>query len=226
MKNFILTILTLIFLTQCCSNKGLSNDSKSGNVEDKLQGFVFIDLSKIYHHKGSVLIVGENKDTIVYTENKSMFINRTSYETIEEEYKYKKHLNIELFNAEYGFFILKCFGITDGFYRVEINGKVGLISLETYKEYLKFKDLKQYVIETYPIPTQQNPLRKETNDNSEIVNDFDKWTFIPVEIDGDWLKVIDNKDCYKGAAPSSNDIIGWIRWKKDGEFILKVAHGC
>ena len=40
------------------------------------------------------------------------------------------------------------------------------------------------------------------------------------------LKIIDDKDCYSGDAPSSVDIKGWVRWRKDGKFILKVAHTC
>jgi hypothetical protein len=45
-------------------------------------------------------------------------------------------------------------------------------------------------------------------------------------LNGDWLKVRDNKDCYAGIAPSEKDIYGWIRWRNGDGLILKVAHSC
>jgi hypothetical protein len=34
------------------------------------------------------------------------------------------------------------------------------------------------------------------------------------------------KDCYSGEAPSEKDIVGWVRWKKDGVIILDIRHAC
>jgi hypothetical protein len=224
MKKIALPIIILAILYQCSVSQGNSANTKPKEVTNKLQGFVFIEISKIYQHQGKVTVFSKDKDTILYIENKNIHIKKSVYEIVEEEYLYKKSINIELLNPEYGLFILKCFGTSGDFYKVEINGQIGLIIND--KDYVEFKDFNKYIMDTYPIPTEFNPIRIEPNENSKLIQDFDKWTFLPIEIKGDWLKVIDNKKCYKGVAPSPNDIKGWIRWKKNGEFILKVAHTC
>ncbi|MBI9038274.1 MAG: hypothetical protein JEY97_09095 [Bacteroidales bacterium] len=226
MRNFILIVLTFSLLNLCSTNQGHSKQTGNNKSENNLQGFVVVDISKIYHHNGEITIVDNENDTILHAENKTFAINGEKYETIDEEYLYKKHLNVESYDAEYGIFILKCYGLIDGFYQVKIDGQICLISKDRFKEYIEFKNFEQYVMGTYPIPTQNNPLRITPNDTSEILKEFDIWTFVPVEIRGDWVKVKDDKDCYSGPIASKEDIVGWIRWRKDGKFILKVAYVC
>jgi len=216
---FIITFLSISF-------RIYSQQQLVENEKGELKGFVFVDISKAYHSSGHISILDLKKDTILTIENKSVSINGKNYETIEEEYLYRKLFDIEVLEAEYGFFILKCYGETDGFYKVGINSSIGLVPNNATNSLTVFKDLEKYIMETHPIPTKQNPLRQKPNENSEIVKAFEKWTYLSVEIVGDWLKVTDNKDCYSGASPSTVDIVGWIRWRKDGKFILKVAHSC
>lgn len=223
MKNLALTIFVLSVLYQCSVIQGNSANSKP-EIRNKLQGFVFVAISRIYQHQGEIIIFSETKDTLLYIVNRKIHIKGSVYEIVEEEYLYKKNINIESFNPEYGLFILKCFGTSGSYYKVEINGQVGLIMND--QDYVEFKDFNKYIMEAYPIPSEYNPIRIGPDENSQVIQDFDKWTFVPVEIKGDWLRVIDNKKCYKGVAPSPNDITGWIRWRKNGEFILKVAHTC
>lgn len=213
-------------LSQCGTTQRFTNEFNKEGEGTELQGFVFVNISKIYHHNGKVTIISKEKDTIVHVENKMTFIQGRAYETIDEEYLYRKSINVESFNPEYGLFILRCYGSTNDFYKVEINDEIGLINKYTFEDLIEFKDLERYVMETSPIPTQHNPVRINPNEDSDSVVDFERWTFIPVEISGDWLKVRDNKDCYKGVSPSEKDIFGWIRWRKDKNFILKVAHVC
>lgn len=225
MRNTIIILLITVSLFQCFAYQGqICKINKKRDVNNA-EGFLFIDISKIYHHGGKVTIYNESWDTILFIVDKNVRVNGVYYDLIEEDYLCKRMVNAESFDPEYGLFVLKCFGEkADGFYKVSINGKVGLILNDT--NYIDFKDFNRYILETYPIPTVENPLRTSPNDNAQIINDFEKWTFLPLKIVGDWVQVIDDKNCYKGEAPSPIKIIGWIRWKKNGEFILKVAYNC
>ncbi len=66
----------------------------------------------------------------------------------EEEYRYKKLVNSEVFEPEYGLFILKCYDTTNEFYKVELNGVITLISNTSTNKHIQFKSLEQYVMET------------------------------------------------------------------------------
>jgi hypothetical protein len=226
MSNFILITLTFSLLNFCSTNQVQSKLTLNNKSENKLIGFVYIKISNIYYQNGMVVLVDTKQDTILSIENKSLSIDGKNYKIIDEEYLYKKNINVKAFDAEYGIFVLECYGLIDGFYQVKINDQIGLINNDNFKEYIEFKDFEKYIMDTRPIPTQKNPLRIKPNETSEIIEEFNKWAFIPVEVNGDWVKVKDDKDCYPGVAPSPTDITGWIRWRKDGEFILKVAYTC
>ncbi len=219
----LLFILSIISVTSQCGT--IPRPIHEGASEE-LEGFVFIDISKIYHHHGEVTILNEEGDVLIHAKNKMIAVQGKNYETIEEEHLYKKYINVESFHPEYGLFILRCYGSVGENYKVKINDVFGLINKALSHEFIEFKDLEKYVMETIPIPDKNNPIRIKPDDNSEIVRDFEEWTFIPVGISGDWLKVRDNKDCYKVITPSERDINGWIRWKRNGVFILKVAYVC
>lgn len=218
--------LIFIILSMCCSHQALTLSSQDMKLENSQIGFVFINLSRINYHGGAVSILDIDKDTLLYLKNQIISINGTKYKIYEEEYLYKKLLNAVIFEPEYGLFIFKCYEITNKYYKVELNGKIALISNRPMNKCIQFKNFEQYIMDAYPIPSQQNPLRTNPDESEGIVDGFEKWSYLPVKIDGDWVKIVDDKDCYSGEAPSSVDIVGWIRWRKDGKFILKVAHTC
>ncbi len=226
MKNMMFIGLVFSILNMCCIHQELTSSPQDKKIENRPIGFVFIDLSRINNCQGYVFILDQNKDTILQLQNQTISLNGVKYALFEEEYLYKDLINAEVFEPEYGLFILKCYEVTDKFYKVEFNEKITFVSNNVINKCIQFKDLEKYILESYPVPTQQNPMRENPDENSGIVNNFDKWTYLPVEIDGDWIKVVDDKDCYSGEAPSSVEIKGWIRWRKDGDFILNVAHSC
>lgn len=225
MINYLL-ILTSIFIFHCQTSSEISVIRQNDDFQCKLDGFVFIDISKIYHHGGEVIIFGSKKDTIVHIKDKTIKINGIIYQTIEQDYLLKSQINVNSFDPENGLFGLESCGFKNNFHKIRINKRIGLINSEIFGAYAEFKDFKRYIMDTYPIPTKQNPLRTGPSEKDSIIYDFDKWTYLSVEIIGDWLRVIDDKDCYSGVAPSEKEIIGWIRWRKNGIFILKVAYTC
>ena len=226
MKNIIFISMAFAILNICCSHQALTSSSKKKGLEDNPIGFVFVDISGINAPKGTVSILDMNKDTVLDLRNQVVSLNGSDYKINEEGHIYRRLVNTEVFEPEYGLFILKCYETTNKFYKVELNGRIALINNNPVNEYVQFKSIEQYIMETYPVPTEQNPLRIAPDESAGVVNNFDKWVYSCIEIDGDWVKIIDDKDCYRGEAPSPVDIKGWIRWRKDGKFILKVAHTC
>lgn len=208
------------------SNKDTVQFSQNeDNKEINKNGYLFIDIGKIYHHNKRFNILNKNKDTLASFRDKHVLIDGKSYEVINGLKSYNKLLKSEFLYPEYGLFILKCDGYIKGNYIVEINGEKAFINKSEFSNLLTFKTPENYILEAYPIVSKNHPLREMPQDNAEIIDFFD-YTYISVEIKGDWLKVRDDKDCYPGEEPSKKIIEGWIRWRKDGKIIINVAHSC
>lgn len=227
MKNKIQLTILVIGLVIFGASSDFINGAETLLIQkEKITGFVFVKISKIYHNDGVISIINEKMDTILYLKNKQVKVGSDSYEIIDQEYLYRQHVKVQWYNPEYGLFVLKCFGRTGDSYKVEINGQTGLINSKLYADLIEFKNLERYVLEASPVPTEANPIRKRPNTNSNIIEGYLDWTYNPVKIEGDWLMVEDDKECYKGIAPSTNNIVGWIKWKANGKLILKVALTC
>ena len=172
---------------------------------------------------GKFAISDDNGDYLILFNKKKVFFNSYSYDIVEEEQKYRDAIKVETYYPEYGLFIMKGLKLGNK-YRVEIGKEKGTI--ETGANFVKFKTPEEYVLEGYPSLSKTNPLHILPNENSDIIEGFENYTYVSVEIHGDWLKVKDDKDCYIGEEPSEKDILGWVRWKKNGEVILEVRQVC
>lgn len=224
-------LLIIVISLVSCKEKPVSVNENYGQINNKLKteiqskGFLFIDISRIYHQGGELVIKRKGESEISFR-NKEISINGSTFDIINDESKYKKYLSVNSFFPEYGIFILKCETYKNGSYDVKIGNSLAKINFDKYSSYLTFKTPEQFVMEGYPNPTENNPLRTEPSQDSKIIHDFLEFTYISVEVKGDWLKIRDDKDCYSGEKPSEKDIIGWVRWRKDGKLILDVRHIC
>ncbi|WP_431167671.1 hypothetical protein [Tenacibaculum halocynthiae] len=240
MKYFLLLVLTMFF---SCKNAVVNKNKKTEKEvsvktsttelykkkESELkikEGFLFVDIKKIYFYGGKIALLNDKKDTLIYFKDTKAVFKNEEYDIIEDEVSYNDNIKVKSFDPEYGLFILKCFGLKDGFYEIQINDKKGYINKEDHRNFLKFKGIEKFILDSYPVPNKENPIRLNPNETAEIIKNFDNFSYISVEIKGDWLKVKDDKECYPGEEPSKKDIIGWVRWRKEGKIILKFAHSC
>lgn len=217
-------LLVSLFLSVLGSNCRDQRPADQFLVSTELQGFLFINVSDIYHNGGQIKLLTQDKEVLLGIYNTKIVYGDSEYDLIEDEHLYRKSIEAEAFYPEYGLFVLKCIGKSDEFYEAELNNKKILIPTDS--QHVEFKTLNEFILDTYPIPTESNPLKIEPNENAAIVNNYEEYTFISLEIKGDWVKVKDDKDCYSGEYPSEKEVNGWIRWRKDGKFILKVAYVC
>lgn len=223
MSSLFIKILVFISLFNC-SNQG-NFEKKTTNQEVK-KGFLFVEISEIYFRGKKLDILDKNKKVKITFKDKYVFLNGKNFEIINQEYLYRDSIQVESFDPDYSLFILESISEKNGFYEVKINDEIHFIDSKKYKDLLSFKTQKQYVLDSYPHPDKINPLRVSPNENAEIVEDFTNHLYLSVEIKGDWLKVKDDKECYIGPYPSKTDIIGWVRWRKDGKIILDIRHIC
>ena len=223
MSSLFIKILVFISLFNC-SNQG-NFEKKTTNQEVK-KGFLFVEISEIYFRGKKLDILDKNKKVKITFKDKYVVLNCKNFEIINQEYLYRDSIQVESFDPDYSLFILESISEKNGFYEVKINDEIHFIDSKKYKDLLSFKTQKQYVLDSYPHPDKINPLRVSPNENAEIVEDFTNHLYLSVEIKGDWLKVKDDKECYIGPYPSKTDIIGWVRWRKDGKIILDIRHIC
>lgn len=191
-------------------------------------GYIFINLYAIYS-SGDRLVIPERNasDSLAFNGKKISFGNK-SYDIIEDSGYYKENIKCVSYDPEYNLFIVKTNGMDkDGNYIVEINDKDYLINREEYSSILEIKTPEKYILESYPKLKRDGstPLRKEPSEDSEIIANYLDYLYVPIKIQGDWLYVKDDKDCYI-EEPSETDIYGWIRWRENGEIIIDVAHSC
>ncbi len=234
---FIKTFLVLSLISCADRNKSTadsvdktidktSETSKEEPLQSNNEGYLFVEISKIYNSEGEFTVMKDNGNPMFYFKGKNIFIADNEYDIINDEHAYKKLINVEAYFPENDLFILKANKTENSSYEVTINDGKGKVDGEKYSAIIKFKTQQEYVLEGYPNPTKDNPLRVSPNDSSDIVSGYEDHTYISVEIEGDWLKVKDDKECYSGEEPSKDDIIGWIRWKKDGKVIIDIRHIC
>jgi len=205
------------------------NVDKIKTVSDEpKEGFLFINISSIYYQERKLAILNAEHDTITFFNSTKVRIGDNEYDIINQEHLYKEKVIVKSFDPEYGLFILDCKDSSKpDFYEIIINREKGFISKRgNNKDILNFKTPEQYVLEGYPNPTNENPLRLNPSDDAEIVPGFLEHTYVSIEINGDWLKVRDDKDCYPGEEPSKKDIIGWVRWRKNGKIVIDIRHLC
>lgn len=223
MSSLFIKILVFISLFNC-NNKSYDNRNSINKGVEK--GFLFVKISKIYHTGGELEILDRNKKVKFSFKNKKVFLDSKNFEIMNEEHLYRGFIKVESFYPEYSLFILESTSEKNGFYQVKINGEIHFIDSKKYQDLLSFKTQKEYVLDSYPHPDNINPLRVTPHENAQIVEDFTNYVYLSVEIKGDWLKVKDDKECYIGTESSKEDIIGWVRWRKDGKIILDIRHNC
>jgi hypothetical protein len=226
---FYITFLLLLF--SCKVNKKESLNANKidfipSSINNNLKkGYLFIDISKIYYHNKKLEINSVEKEVSFFFNGKKLNLNNKSYDIIEDFGKYSDLVKCEAFFPEYDLFIVECLKKNDGYY-ITINTKQFFIDNDKYNDLLTFKTQEEYILDVYPIPSIENSLREEPNINSKIISDYNEFTFISIEIDGDWLKIKDDKECYSGENPSKKDIIGWVKWRDQGKIIINIAHIC
>lgn len=114
--------------------------------------------------------------------------------------------------------------LNEGVYKVKVGNDSKIINATRYVEFLRLPD---YVLKFFATTNAENPLRISPSESASKIEglDYEQLSFNCLEISGDWVKVACNAEC-EGCPEGNSDIIGWIRWRKDGKIIIKQHYVC
>ena len=119
-------------------------------------GFVYVKISELARANGVVEFLKNGKDTVFAIDGSYISFQGEKYHIINDEYKYKSLISIDTFSPEYDLFIMKCYGKKGDSYVVEIDKKKAYVKLDS--DFIVFKDMETYMLDTFPISTVNNPL--------------------------------------------------------------------
>jgi len=202
--------------------KESTNKPSSDSREYPGKGYLYINIDQMYYKGGQITIYNKDGDSISIR-NKVFTFDDRSYD-IKDELP-NNLISCTSFDPEYGLFVTEFIGYDDLSYNIIINDDVYRIS-KAYSNMIDIKTQEEYIMSGYPVLNNNTPLRKFPNDTSElVVDDFSLYSYKPLNIKGDWLEIVDDKDCPLKDTGGRN-IRGWIKWREYGEVIIKIALLC
>lgn len=162
---------------------------------------------------------------IIIKDRNGKAINRIMFNVGEDFVLLEKDASIRAYYPDYGIFIFDGFPLSDGVYQIFMGDSIcflehvdGLTSFETWEKFLK-----KVIIAT----NNANPLKLYPYDKSEIVpiSDIDQYIFKVIGLKDDWINVECDSIC-EGGCPNGKIIKGWLRWRKNGLFLVKLYYLC
>lgn len=213
MKNLILYILVSFFsLNLFCQPK-------------EVKGVIVVNLMEIYLSNSSLDIYGKDGAVkCMITKKRGLVIDNKAYNIREfNTDSLKRILKVRAFEPDYDILIFDCSGKSEKYYEVSINEQKLYIPIENSS--VKFETLSEHILNHYVVLSELSPLRLEPKVNASIIKDYMESSYIPVEIQGEWLKVKCFKDC-EGCFYDI-DFEGWVKWvDSNGNLLIKIYYVC
>ena len=231
MKSFLILALFALFVFEC-NNKASTTNLQIGNEvisDSSVNQNLYIKNSTVL--KNGVLriktdLLEGTSDTIyIYNSDHTLF-GAIFSENEEEEPAFNGNdsLNIRSYYPEYYIVIMDSDELINGKYPVIINGskkyvehKAGVTVYETWSNHLK---------NSYIVTTKENPLRETAEEKDNLLGEYDyrKLSFLALEVNGDWVKVVCDFECE--GCPDQKKITGWLRWKTNEVLLIKLYYAC
>ncbi|WP_422355179.1 hypothetical protein [Roseivirga pacifica] len=201
------------------SDKTIEASVKEEKTENEYVGYLRVDLDMIMLYSKSVSI--HNLDKSIYAEitGDTLSVNGVKYNLIEDRRDIlKRHIDSYSFYPDYKVFILECDGVVSDFYKVRVKGGYKFIPIDN--KHVKFETLEDFVLSSIPDVGNPSPLRKEPNDDSEILIGHEEFVYKSDKIQGDWLHVVCDIE-YLECSPNLES--GWVKWRDSTGLILRLA---
>lgn len=106
-------------------------------------------------------------------------------------------------------------------YQVFVNGEWKGIK---YPEPLVYKKWSEFILTVSVGITPVSPLRTTKGNSSEIIDDYEKYSYKVIKLDGDWLQVQCWSDCE--GCPEGKIIQGWVKWKDGDRLLIELYYIC
>jgi hypothetical protein len=143
--------------------------------------------------------------------NYSLYVERDLFQRNSEFKPWAFEPGIEVF-------AIRCIDQTDSTYIIVVNEDENLVKQLKKHEYLKFQTIEEHVINRLVgTDLEKNPIRKNPSDNATIIDitNLDIDVTHSIERNGDWIKIVNT---------FTEEVLGWIRWKKDDRFMISLYY--
>jgi len=141
-----------------------------------------------------------------------------TYEYSDRSTEWNEDFKPWAFEPIIGVFTMRCIAKTDNIYTIIANEEKSIVKhLKVHKNF-QFQTVEEHIVNRL-VGTDftLNPVRETPNDNAPIVyaTDEDIYVIASIEREGDWIKI---------ESAFTNKVLGWIRWKKDGRFMIEMYY--
>jgi hypothetical protein len=128
-----------------------------------------------------------------------------------------------VFEPEYEIIHFEVVDQSEKFYEVIINRSSDTKYIEKRSKLFDYLSWNEYLLTSYiNFPKNIQKLKSQpSNDSKEIELDKDL-IFRPVEVQGDWIKVV----CDNGCGECKEKVSGWVKWKKGNILLIELRFVC
>lgn len=213
-----------------------SNASKESSHTDTLNGNICSDTITQYISARTMLRNGilrikadelqvEEDTVFIYNADNTIFGKIYSKSKSEEPvFIGQESLNIKAYYPDNYIIIFDGDKLSDGKYKVTIDGLEKIIP---HKDGITlYEDWETHLKTSFIVTDSTNPLRDEPSEYGNQLNEYnyDNLSFVVIEINNDWAKVVCNIDCE--GCPNNEIITGWLKWRKGNLLIVKLYYVC
>lgn len=220
----IISFLFIMLFTGCDFGNGEKVKGKSVSfplkekivsVQDSFAGVLILKADSAFLEQVSFPVL--NPDKSIFTEIATTADKEPSSNELKEN-------NILAYYPDYYIIHFEANDEKDAYFPVKIGNSVKYIKKGRYMEYLTWSN---YILRSFVVTTDKNPLRIEPKATSKIILDlnYSELSFVCNEISGDWVKVSCNAAC-EGCPDGDKMVSGWIRWRENGKIMLKLYYTC
>lgn len=201
--------LMLTLLVLCCI-------VYKGHAQNNIQeGAVVIDYRSLHMQGGELLIRNINNEVIGKFTSDSIFIKTNKYKIEKLRRKvFYGHFKSLAFYPEYYIVVLKGKANDENRIEISLDGESAFVdseyaSFETYEEHLKDQSVSL---------SKKSPLKKEMDDSSETISTYLDYSYVVLDIEGEWLKVECDKEVF------GLDFKGYVRWRVNDDIAVSVLY--
>ena len=114
-----------------------------------------------------------------------------------------------------GILTMRSVGQTENGYMIVAHEQRNTIKLFKHHANLRFYTVEGFVVRApvVQVDFRINPVRESPNDNASIISVSSFEALTATEMNGEWVKIYDFIE---------DNVLGWVRWKKDDRFMLHV----
>jgi hypothetical protein len=223
-KCIISILLSLTFIFDSCNNEKETNDMISESM-----GIIVYNFD--YESSDDVKIYEDTLKTIFSTFNDNIFIIENDTFSLVDlsdlPYFMQKH-NFKCKEFDFTPTVIHFFVKfqTKKYYAIEIGGRTMFI--DKGENRFLYYSYEEYLL-GFPISTdlESNVLKQSPNSDENIFLDKNfYWSFQPIEIQGDWMKVKTTNFCLSIDEDKFITYEGWLRYKKDGKLLIRQLFSC